>query len=236
MGIDLAGWGGELKLALRTLRRTPGFAATVVGTLGLAIGTLTAVFAVLDRVVLSPLPYAHADRLVFVAATAPGSEMKGEFSVGSEFQIQYKETSKLLEDVALFGSFTSTMRTDDRVERIRMGYATSSLYSTLGARPALGRLPVPSDEDRVAVISDALFRTWFGGDPAVVGRVYDIAGSRRTIIGVMPPEFNFPNALLWIVGDVRAEGLQPGRWGNGMIGRLAPGVDPDAAAAELTSL
>jgi putative ABC transport system permease protein len=236
MGIDMTGWGGELKLALRTLRRTPGFAATVIGTLGLAIGTLTGVFAVLDRVVLSPLPYSHADRLVFITATAPGTELKGEAGVGGEFQIQYKETSKLLEDVAMFGSFTSTMRTADRVERIRMGYVTSSMYSTLGARPAIGRLPVPSDEDRVAVISDSLFKTWFGSDPAVVGRTYDIAGSRRTVVGVMPPEFNFPNALLWIVGDVKAEGLQPGRFGNGMIGRMAPGTNPDAVASELTQL
>ena len=236
MGIDLTGWSGELKLALRTLRRTPGFALTVVGTLGLALGTLTAVFAVLDRVMLSPLPYGDADRLVYIAGTAPGSEMNGEFGLAGEFLLQYKETSKLLEDVALYGSFTSTLRTGDRVERIRMGYASSSLYSTLGARPALGRLPVPADEDRVAVISDTLFKTWFGSDPAVVGRTFDIAGNQRTIVGVMPPGYNFPNALLWLVGDVRAEGLQPGRFGDNMIGRMARGVTPDAVAVELTSL
>ena len=79
MSFDLNGWAGALRHALRTLRRSPGFAATVVGTLGLAIGTITAVFAVLDRVLLSPLPYAHPERLVFIAGTAPGSDMKGEF-------------------------------------------------------------------------------------------------------------------------------------------------------------
>ncbi len=236
MGIDLTGWSGELKLALRTLRRTPGFALTVMGTLGLALGTLTAVFAVLDRVMLSPLPYREADRLVYIAGTAPGSEMNGEFGLAGEFLLQYKETSKLLEDVALYGSFTSTLRTGDRVERIRMGYASSSLYSTLGARPALGRLPVPADEDRVAVISDTLFKTWFGSDPAVVGRTFDIAGNQRTIVGVMPPGYNFPNALLWIVGDLREEGLQPGRFGDNLIGRMARGATPDAVAVELTSL
>ena len=118
---------------MRTLRRSPGFAATVVGTLGLAIGTITAVFAVLDRVLLSPLPYAHPERLVFIAGTAPGSDMKGEFGPAGEFFLQYKDGGKLVEDVATYGTFTNSLRVGERVERIRMGAGSRSLYSTLGA-------------------------------------------------------------------------------------------------------
>jgi putative ABC transport system permease protein len=236
--LALNGFGSDLRHALRTLRRTPAFTATVVGTLGLAIGTITGVFTVLDRVLLTPLPYAHPERLVFVAATAPGSDMKGEFGPAVEFFLQYKDAAKRLEDVAIYGSFTNTLRVDERVERIRMAFASNTLYSTLGAQPALGRLPVPGDEDRVVVISDALWRSWFGSDPAVIGRSFDIAGKSRAIVGVMRPEFRFPNdgVLLWIVADVRAEGLQPGRFGNNMVGRLAPGADLSAAAAELTAV
>jgi predicted permease len=233
-----SGWSAELRQAARTLRRTPGFTATVVGTLGLAIGTLTAVFAVLDRVLLSPLPYAHAERLVSVRAVAPGTDMKGEFGPAGEFLLQYRENARLLEDAALWGSFTNTLRVGERVERIRMAVATNSLYSTLGAQPALGRLPVPADEDRVVVISDALWSSWFGRDPSVVGRTYHIAGKGRTIVGVMRPEFRFPNAgaLLWVVGEIRAEGLRPGGFGYNMIGRMAAGTDTAAVAAELTAL
>jgi len=238
MSLILNGWGAELRHAVRTLRRTPGFTATVVGTLGLAIGAIAGVFTVLDRVLLSPLPYGHSDRLVYLAGEAPGSDMKGEFGVAGEFLLQYRE-ARLVEDVAVYGSpVTQSLRVGDRVERIRMAFATNSLYSTLGAQPAIGRLPVKEDESRVVVISDALWRSWFGSDPSVLGRTYEIAGATRTIVGVMRPEFRFPNdgALLWLPIEVRAEGLQPGRFGMSMIGRLAPGADRDAAAAELTTL
>jgi predicted permease len=238
MSFTLDGGGAELRHALRTLRRTPGFTVTVVATLGLAIGAIAGVFAVLDRVLLSPLPYGHPDRLVFIAAEAPGSEMNGEFGLAGEFYLQYKENSRLLEDVALFATFTDTLRVGERAERISMGVVTNSLYSTLGATAALGRLPEASDEQRVAVISDALWRSWFGADPSVVGRAYDIAGQSRTIVGVMRPDFKFPNdgARLWIPIHVRAEGLHPGRFGMNAVGRMAPGTDRETVATELTAL
>ncbi len=238
MSLDLNGFAGALRHAFRTLRRTPGFAATVVGTLGLAIGTLTAVFAVLDRVLLSPLPYKNAERLVAILGTAPGSDMTGEFGPAAEFLIQYKDRAKLVEDVGVFGTFTNSLRVGDRVERVRMGAVSRSVFSTLGERAALGRLPLPEDQERAVVISDALWRTWFGSDPSVVGRSYEMAGESRTIVGVMRPEFRFPNSgpLLWLIGDIRAEGLTPGGFGYDMIGRLAPGVSLAAAEAELTAL
>jgi predicted permease len=238
MNDALRGVGGELRHAVRTLRRTPGFTLAVVGTLGLAIGTIAAVFTVLDRVLLSPLPYGHPERLVYVAGVAPGSEMKGEFDLAGEFYLQYQEASRLVEDVALYGSFTNSLRVGDRVERIQMGAVTPSLFSTLGAQPALGRLPVAADSERVVVISDALWRSWFGADPSVLGRAHVVAGQSRTIVGVMRPEFRFPNdgARLWIPIEVKAEGLTPGRFGINMVGRLAPGADLESAAAELTAL
>jgi predicted permease len=238
MSDTLDGWGGDLRHAVRTLGRTPGFTATVVGTLGLAIGLIASVFTVLDRVLLDPLPYAHPERLVSIEGMAPGSELQGEFGPAAEFFLHYQEHSRLLEDVASYNTFTSTLRTADRVERIRMAIASPSLYSTLGAQPQLGRLPVPADEGRVVVISDRLWRSWFGADVSVVGRDYDVAGERRTVIGVMRPEFQFPNdgALLWMVDQLKAEGLKPGRFGRNLVARMAPGTDEGAVAAELTAL
>src|SRR5262245_4653669 len=193
-------WVRDLRHATRTLLRTPGFTLMAVGTLGLAIGANAGMFSVVDNVLLRPLPFANADRLVYIAATAPGSDLPPEFGVSAEFFVQYKEQSRLLEDVSTFNSFTSTLRVGDRVERIRMSAPTSSLFTTLGAKPLIGRLPVPEDEDRVAVISYALWQSWFGSDPDVLNRSYSIAGPNRTIVGVMPPEFRFPSdgTLLWI--------------------------------------
>jgi predicted permease len=209
-----------------------------VGTLALAIGALAGMFSVVDHVLLNPLPYAHPDRLVFIGGTAPGSDLPEEFEVGSEFYLQYREQSHLLEDVSTFNSFTATLRTPDRVERVRMSWPTNSLYSTLGARPALGRLPVPEDESNVVVISDALWSSWFGRDSSVLGKSYQIAGQSRTVIGVMGPDFKFPTdgTLLWIAGEIRAEDIEVGEFDSPLVARMAPGATIEGVANELTTL
>ena len=231
-------WARDLKLAVRALKRSPGFTAVAVGTLGLAIGVNAAMFGVVDTVLLRPLPYANANRLVYIASTAPGSQLPPEFGVGAEFYVQFKELSRLLEDVSTLNSFTNTLRVGDRVERVRMSWPTYSMFSTLGAKPILGRLPIAADEDRVAVISHALWTTWFGGDSSVIGRSYSMGGGNREIIGVMGPQFKFPNdqTLLWISSTIRSEGITPGRFGPPLVGRMKPGVTPDAVERELTAL
>jgi predicted permease len=234
---SLQAWMRDLRHGARTLRGMPAFTATSAGTLGLAIGLLAGIYTVLDTVVLDPLAYPEPQRLVAVAATAPGSDLPREFDVAPEFLLHYKEHSRQLENVAAYDTFTSTIRVGDRVERVRMSVASSSLYDTLGARPALGRLPATDEED-VVVIGDVLWRTWFASDPSVVGRAYDIAGRQRTVVGVMPPGFAFPNdgALLWIAAFAKFENLRPGRFGIPLVARLAPGATPESAATELTAL
>ncbi len=231
------GWLNDLKHAARALRRTRGFTAMSVVTLGLAIGVTAGMFTVVKAVLLNPLPYANADRLVYIAATAPGSDLPPEFGVSTEFLVHYKEQSKLLEDMSVFNSFTSTFRIDDRVERIRMSSPTSSLFTTLGARPHIGRLP-NADEDRVALISYGMWMSWFGGDASVLNRKASVSGDDRIIIGVMDPAFRFPDdgTMVWFPTIVRPAGIVPGRFGAPMVGRMAPGVTPDQVAAELTTL
>ena len=231
-------WWRDLRYAARSLRRSPGFTAVTVGTLGLAIGINAGMFSVVDTVLIDPLPYEDADRLVHIGATAPGSGLPEEFGLSSEFYVHYKERSKLLEDLSTYNSFTSTMRAGDRVERIRMSWPTNSLFSTLGVRPILGRLPVASDADGVAVISHALWTSWFANDSAVLGRSYHIGGAMRTVVGIMGPEFRFPtdDTQLWISSEIRAEGIQPGRFNNPLVGRIKPGVTTAMLETELTSL
>jgi putative ABC transport system permease protein len=231
-------WTMDIRHAWRALLRTPGFLATAVGTLALAIGAVTGMFSVVNTVILEPLPFPDSDRLVVLSGTAPGSDLPERFGPGMEFYLHYKERSKLLDGVFVFGSGTSTLRTENRVERIPMAFPTNDMYATLGGRPQLGRLPVPEDLDRVAVISDLLWSTWFGRDPAVIGKMYFVSGQMREVIGVMPPEFRFPSdrTLLWVPSEVRLDQVRPGQPGGPMVARMKHGVTREQLAQELTSL
>jgi predicted permease len=231
-------WRLDSVYAVRSLKRSKGFTAVSVLTLALAIGVTAGMFSVVNAVLIKPLPFTDPDRLLFVAGTAPGSDLPSEFGVSSEFFLQYRQRAKLVEDVALVQSFTSTMRVNDRVERIRMSGPTWNLFSLLGAKPVLGRLPTADENQTVAVISHALWQDWFAGRDDVIGQTHSIAGSQRTIVGVMPPEFQFPvdGTLVWAPFDVREAGLVPGRFGLGMVARMKPGANKDDVAREFTNL
>ncbi len=233
-------WIAELQQATRTLARTPVFASIVVGMLGIAISVTVGAFSVVDKVLLERLPHANPERLVYIAASAPGSALPAEFNAAPEFFIQYQEQSKLLEDISTSNSFTTTVRLGQRVERARVSWPTNSLFSTLGATPVLGRLPVDADENRAVVISDAMWADWFARDPAVVGRTLSVSGlDEVTVIGVMGPQFRFPNreALLWVSSTLKPSDItEVGDFDFPMIGRIKPGVSLDAVADELTAL
>jgi predicted permease len=231
-------WGRDLKIALRGLLRVPGFTAIAVITLGLGIGACAAMFGVVDKVLLRPLPFQNVDRLVFITGSAPGSQMPPEFGVSNEIVQDYRQ-SPLLENLAAYNSFTSTLRTEDRAERVLMSAPSRSVFDTLGARPILGRLPAAKeDEGATAVISYRLWTTWFGNDPGVIGRSFEMAGERRQVIGVMGPEFRFPSdaTLLWITNALEPVVREPGAFNSVLVARMAPGVTTDALARELTAL
>ena len=231
-------WISDFRHGWRALVRTPAFLITSVVTLALAIGAVVGMFTVVNTVLLRPLPFPDPDRLVVVAGTAPGSDLPERFGLGQEFYLHYKERSQLLDGIFLFGAGTSTLRTENRVERIPMAFPTNDIYATLGARPQVGRLPLPDDGDRVVVISDRLWTTWFGRDPAVVGKTYFVSGEMREVIGVMPPEFSFPSeeTLLWVAGEVRPSEIRPGQLGAPVVARMKPGVTREQLGVELTRL
>ena len=231
-------WTSDFRHAWRALLHTPAFLVTSVVTLALAIGAVVGMFNVVNTVLLRPLPFPDSERLVVLSGTAPGSDLPDRFGLGPEFYLHYKERSQLLDGIFLFGGGTSTLRTNDRVERIPMAFPTNDVYATLGARPQAGRLPVPEDADRVVVISDRLWSSWFGRDPAVIGKKYFVAGQMREVIGIMPPEFRFPTdeTLLWVPTEIRPAEVRPGQLGAPIIARMKPGVTREQLAAELTRL
>lgn len=228
----------DLRQAVRSLRRTPGFFVATVGTLALALGVNAGIFSVVDAVLIEPLPYHDPGRLVTVMASAPGSDFPDEFPVSAEFYLQYRDESRLLESLAAYGSFTATLRTDDRVERLRMSQASVSLFTVLGVQPILGRLPLPDENEPVALISHGLWTTWFGSSPEVIGQTAWMVNGPKEIIGVMPPGFSFPapEMAAWIPDEVDTGEITPGRFGLGLVGRLAPDADHDALREELTGL
>jgi predicted permease len=224
VGMMISHWIRDLGHAARSLWKSPGFTLAAVGTLALALGANAGIYSVVQQVLLDPLPYENSDRLVAIAASAPGSDFPEEFPVAAEFFIQYSEEADLLEDLAYFNDFTATLRVGDRAERLRMSMPSLSLFSTLGAEPVLGRLPRPEEEDDVAVISHGLWTTWFGNDPGVIGQSYEMVnGEARTIVGVMGPEFGFPSdeTVLWVPNQIQGE-IQPGRFGMSLVGRMTP--------------
>ena len=230
-------WTMDLRHAWRALLRAPGFLLTAVGTLALAIGAVAGMFGVVNTVILQPLPFAAADRLVVISGTAPESDLPERFGLGMEFYQHYRERSKLIDGMFVFNGGTSTFRTDTRVERISMAWPSNAMYQTLGVRPQLGRIPVPEDGDRVVVISDQLWGSWFGRDPSVIGKSYFVSGAMREVIGVMPPEFRFPfdQTMLW-VAEAEPQPVQPGQLGLPVVARMKAGVTREQLAAELTRL
>ena len=231
-------FGRDIRHAWRALLRTPAFLVTSVITLGLAIGAVTGMFSVVNTVMLKSLPFPNADRLMLVQGTAPGSDLPERFGVGPEFYVHYKERSKLIDGLFVFAAGRSTLRTESRVERVAMAWPTNDMYATLGVRPQLGRLPVPEDGDDVVLISDQLWGSWFGRDRSVVGKSYFVNDSIKTIIGVMPPQFQFPaeETMLWIASPIRPEDVRAGQRGMLMVARIKQGVTREQVAAELTRL
>jgi putative ABC transport system permease protein len=235
---------GEVRLALRALRKAPAFALTAVGTLGLAIGASAAIFALVDSILLTPLPYSNPDRLVMLRGSAPGTDIGDDFGLSTEFLIEYQENADLLDGVASYNMFTSTLRTDERADRVLMSSPTPSMFTMLGMQPLIGRLPVVEDLDRVVLLSHGLWIDWFDGDPNVLGRSFSVAGQMRTVIGVMPPDFDFPveSVTLWVPNPVAvavANGqtqIRPGNFGLPLVARVKPGVAPEALIAQLDTI
>jgi predicted permease len=189
-------------------------------------------------VLLRPLPFPNADRLVDIGGTAPGTDLPEQFGVPDELYFEYREAVPALEELGLYGTGSSTVRADGHIEQLFLTRATPSFFATLGAQPLLGRLPTDADGDSVVVLSNWLWRSWFGSDPKVVGRSYDIAGATRTVVGVMGPEFRFPDerVAFWITSPIRAVQAKPGGFGTRVVARMAPGVDRTTLMAQLAPL
>jgi len=230
----------DLRSAWRALRRSPGYLAAAVLTLALGIGATTALFGVVDRVLLRPLPYREPERLVRVWDRAMADGLYDRLRTGAR---SYRALAGVTypSDVSVLVSGPSGPPSPARVEAAS---ATGNLFATVGVSAALGRT-FRAEDDRpgappVAVLGDAFWRERFGADPRAVGRTVDVDGVRHEIVGVMPPDFRLPtaNVALWTPAriDPANQGVYWWRWRLQLVGRLAPGVTPAQAEAETRAL
>jgi predicted permease len=228
-------WFRDFRHSARSLARTPGFTLTVVATLALAIGANASIFSVVRVVLLEPLPFPNADRLVHIGGTAPGTDQPEEFGVPDELYFAYRESVPAIEDAAIYGTGSSTTRAEGQVDQLFVTQATPSFFTTLGAVPLHGRLPGDSDDARVVVLSYWLWQNWFNSDGQVIGKTYFFAGQIRQVIGIMKPEFRFPDerVAFWVPLSIRAAQVTPGGFGPRMVARMKAGTDRAALVAQL---
>nr|MDQ3420552.1 ABC transporter permease [Acidobacteriota bacterium] len=231
-------WIRDFRHAARGLMRAPGFTLVVVATLALAIGANATIFSVVNAVLLEPLPYPNADRLVSISGTAPGTDQPAELGVPDELYFEMRDSAPALEDLAIYGTGSSTSRAEGHVDQLFMTQATLSFFSTLGAQPLHGRLPAEEDGNTVVVISHTLWRTWFGSRLDVLNKSYTFANITRTIVGIMPPEFKFPDERVsfWVPMPIRQAQVTPGGFGPRMVARMKPGTDQSTLMAQLEPL
>ena len=230
----------DLRYALRLARRAPGFTAVAVVCLALGIGANTAVFSVFNTLLLRPLPYRDADRLMAVYETNPGRGWQQAQVCPADF-LDWRDQARSFESLAAYRGWTPTLTGVPQAERLAGLRASGALFHTLGVEPLAGRTMNAEDERlraRVVVISHALWHRVFGGDPRLVGRSVRLDGDSYEVVGIMPREFQFPDrqAELWTPMNLDALRGQRGEHELRVIARLQPDTDRERARIELIAL
>src|SRR3954471_2933107 len=184
---------GDLRLALRTLRRTPAYTLTVILTLALGIGGATAVYSVLNSVILRPLPYAPADRVMFLAERDSAANIR----LPSYLTFQDWTTgTDAFEAMAFARGLSTVMRTGEHAERLIGTFVSDAFFQVLPEQAAVGRALEPADyapgAPAVVVLSWQLWQRGFGGDRAALGRGVTLGDRVYTVVGVMPARFVYP--------------------------------------------
>jgi putative ABC transport system permease protein len=228
----------DIRYGLRTLKNSPGFTAVAILTLALGIGTNTAVFSVVNGVLLSPLPFKDSDRLVTWWFSSPPALPEFAFTQG-HFAF-YRDQIQLLDHTSAYSPSSGfNLSGTGEPERIQGANVTLGFFQALGVEPIIGRTFIPEEEtpgkNVVCVLSYSFWQQRFGGDPQVLGKSLNLNDFPTEVVGVMPAGFDFPrDTALWI-----PVGLNPKSTGFFYlrpIGRLKPGVSFAQAQAELAAL
>ncbi len=247
----------DIRHGLRTLARSPGFTAVVVLTLALGIGATTAVFSIVDAVLLRPLAYPRSDRLVCLHEIIPALADKYPlFPVSARHFMEWRQRCSSFESLSVISLFTAspmTLTGSGEPESLPSLPVSANLFDTLAVQPALGRTFAAQEETEaqhhVVIISDRLWRRRFHADPSILGASITLDNEVYTVIGVLPARFRFPTTnefgASWVAAGTEPQVLTPkvfapleqnelmGMFNYGVIGRLKEGVTREQALAEL---
>jgi putative ABC transport system permease protein len=228
----------DVGYAARQMVRAPFFTAIVILTLALGIGATTAIFSLVDAVVLRPLPFPEPERLVRLWETNPQSD---HFSSSDPNYLDWRQENRTLAAMAALRRVSLSLVGDGEPVRLSGAAVTASLFPLLGAHAVVGRTFTaaedrPGGETQVAVLGNGLWRRRFGADPRVVGRVLSLEGKRYTVIGALPASFAFsPDIDIWIPLAPDPGSERDDKWLD-VMGRLKPGVSLAAARADLDGI
>ncbi|HYV20478.1 MAG TPA: ABC transporter permease [Verrucomicrobiae bacterium] len=233
---------------LRSLRRNPGFAVVAIAALAVGIGANTAIFSLVNGILLRPLPWREPERLVTLFEHAPGAPVEKFGFSAPDFGI-VRESARSFEDLAAYRNADAELSGVGTSERVVVARVSPGLFPLLGTAPAIGRPFADADDDpgaRVVLLGDALWRRAFGADPSLIGRTIALDREPYVVVGVMPRGFVFPPrgpvlngepAALYVpIAFTATERGGFGAWyNNSTVARLKPGVTIEQARADLAS-
>ena len=234
----------SLRLAWRSLRRTPAFTVSAVLTLVIGIGAAVAIFAVLNGVLLRPLPFGEPERLVGAWHALPGVSInKGQQTAGTYFT--YRRFARSIENMGLSQEGSVNVAApggDGEPQRLASSFITATIIPTLRVSPILGRNFTDAEDmpngPNVVIISEGVWRGRFGADSGIIGRLLEVNGSSREIVGVMPATFHYPSAetRLWFPLQLDPNAAFSGGFNYNGVARLAPGTTVTGAQREFATV
>ena len=231
----------DLRYGVRVLLKSPGFSAIALIALALGIGANTAVFSVVNTVLLKPLPYKNSDRLILMFGASLQTGQVGG-SVSPPDFVDYREQNTSLERLAAVTGASFSLTGTGEPERIQSARVSEGFFETLGTDPLYGRTFTSEEEqagrDQVVILGNGIWQRRFGGDPNLLGQNITLNDKSYTVVGIMPPEFQYPRDVeLWVpftfgipqASVRRFHFLRP-------VGLLKPGVSLEQAQADFTSI
>jgi putative ABC transport system permease protein len=231
----------DVRIAARRLMREPVFAVTAILTLAIGIGANTAIFTLVNGVLLRPLPYHEPDRLVLAHAVLRG-ENSAVFS-GPVF-LMLREDGRVFEDVAVFSTGTAVLAGDGEPEQLSGGFISANYFDVVGVPPLLGRTFRSEENEpgsgQFVLLSEMTWRERFGADPSIIGRTVEMSGQMREVVGVMPAHASFPaewrfwmpeQFMPWFRDPTNVLAL-----GYTVVARLQPGVTTEQASADVARI
>jgi putative ABC transport system permease protein len=230
----------DLRFAIRTLTKSPGFTAVAVLTLALGIGATTTIFSCVNALLLRPLPYPNQERLVAVFQTAPKKGWDKNNLSDADF-LDYRAQNRSFEELGMSFNRSFSLTTGENATFVDGEVITTNMFKLLGVAPILGRTFLPVEEqpgkEPVMIISHRMWRDRFQGDPKILGRTVTLSALPRTIVGVMPPGFLFPeNSDVWLPFVIDPAKVSRGNHSYEGIGLLKPGASVASARAEMDAI